>query len=193
MAAQGTTNEPDDAPHDDGEIFGDDAAIFGDGPEMYGDLELAHKVSSDWRYTGSFVEYVLFPLGIPRPTTGRTSAIVTCDRCGRELLCTVYSMSAVEQARRRLRRITVGTVSVLAVCWLGLLLAFVLDVRDDAMWVVFSVLTGASMVSWPALDWMFFQHNQKTPAHIRYGFETHSLRRPGDTSEYVPAWNEPSI
>ena len=185
MAAQGTTDEPHDAPRGDGENFGDR-------PEMFGDLELAHKVSSDWRYTGSYVEYVLFPLGIPRPTTGSARAIVTCGRCGEELLCTVYSMAAVDQARRRLLRIAVGTVSVLAACWLGLLLAFVLHVRDNGMWVFLGVVTGASIASWPALEWMFFQHRQKTPAYIRNGYETHSLRRPGDTSEFVE-WNEPAI
>jgi hypothetical protein len=89
MAAQGTTDEPHDAPHGA-------AAILGDGPEIFGDLELAHEVSS-----GFDVQYVLFPLGIPRPTTGWTRTIVTCGHCGYQMWCTVYSISALDRARRR--------------------------------------------------------------------------------------------
>jgi hypothetical protein len=193
MAAQGTTDEPHDTPHGDAEIFGDDAEIFGDGPEMFGDLELAHKISSTPRGSGHHVEYALFPLGIPRPTTGWTRTIVTCGECGHQMWCTVYSMSALDRARRRLLRIGVGTVSVLAACWLGLLLALILHIKGDGVLAFFTVVLVASLVSWPALTGVFYQYRHKKPAYIRKGYSIHSLREPGSTSEFVAGFNEPAI
>jgi hypothetical protein len=186
MAAQGTTDEPHDAPHGDDEISGD-------GPEIFGDLDLAHEVSSTRRGSGFDVEFALFPLGIPRPTTGWTRTIVTCGHCGHQMWCTVYSISALHRARRRFLRIGVGSVSVLAVCWLGLLLALVRHVKGDGVLAFCTAVLVASLISWPALSWVFHQHRHKQPAHIRKGYSMHSLRRPGSTSEYRPEPSEPAI
>lgn len=178
MAAQGMADESHDAPRGDAEIFGD--------------LELAHEISTTPRGSGSLVEYVLFPLGIPRPTTGWTRTIVACGHCGHEMWCTVYSRSALDRARRRFLRIGVGSVTFLAVCWLGLLLALVLHGKNG-MLIFFTPVLVASVVAWPTLSGVFYLYRHKQPAHIRKGYSMHSLRPPGATSEYRDGGTEPAI
>lgn len=148
----------------------------------YPTRQLAHRIG--FRLGGEVGqgEYVLFPIRIPRPATGRVAMRIVCGECLAPVECTVFS--AAHTARRRMRFLAYSGVSVgIAVaycCFAGLFFSQAAGHATQEWKIVVIPLLGILLL--PALGIMawglltLFQEEDGVRIKSSRG---HSLRKPG--------------
>lgn len=138
------------------------------------------------------ISWDLYPVVIPRPADGRTTATVACGTCGRGLSCTVSSPARL----RRQRRLRLAAGLALAVAGAGYLTASAILIARGALdataivimgWVgtaaLALVITGAVVIN---------SARRATGVRLQRD-DQHEVRRPGSTVSYERRFQDINI
>jgi hypothetical protein len=141
---------------------------------------LGHKSSEskDYRYSmpATVSNYDLWPIGIPRPAHGRTTAAIVCGTCGRSYSYSVSSQARMRRARQRKRAAGLATIIAAVGCLLAVvILALLVSPR---VLVLLGLVPAAVFLSVVACGTI--KDPWVTGVRLR-GDSYHQLRSPGST------------
>jgi hypothetical protein len=142
---------------------------------------LAHLSSKGTTSGGLAVRhYDLYPVEIPRPAHGQTTAAIVCGTCGKSLSCTVFSPA---QMRRKRRRRLAAWLVVMPLGPVGGLAAFI---ASEVNWArpVSSILALALPVLGSCWVAVLFATEEVTVTGVKLRLRRdrlHSVRAPGET------------
>lgn len=168
---------------------GEPAGVPGAG-ETLGDLPgycLAHLASKSV-YDGSATRhYDLYPVEVPRPAHGWTTATIVCGTCGEVLPCTVSSLARLRRERRRRRAEWLAMAAAMAGSFTALGFAVLLGgEHENRSGLLTSVVVllflawfpGFLVVTW----WAIRLGDAGKVTGVRLPKDGgHEVRRPGDT------------
>jgi hypothetical protein len=138
------------------------------------------------------ITWDLYPVVIPRPAAGRTTATVACGTCGRRLSCMVSSPARLHRQRRL--RLAAGLV--LTVPGAGYLAAFAILTAWGALDATAIVIMGSAgtMALILVINGMIMINEARLAMGVRLQRDNqHEVRQPGSTVSYEPRFRDINI
>ena len=165
--------------------------------ETLGDLPgycLAHLVGESVHDGSATRRYDLYPVEVPRPAHGWTTATIVCGTCGEVLPCTVSSLARLRRECRRRRAEWLAMATAMAGSFTALGFAVLLggehENRSGLLTSVVVLLFLAWFPGFLVVTWWAIRlggAGRVTGVKLPKG-DRHEVRRPGDTMS-VHRWD----